>query len=211
MTDPIRILIIEDQTLMRQGLKTILDLEPGMQVVGEAADGDRGVHQALALRPDIILMDVQMPVLNGVEATAAICAAWPEARIIILTTFDRDDYVFQGIRAGALGYLLKDTPADDLIRTIRRVAAGEAFIQPEIASRTLRELLRPQQAPLEPLSDREREVLVLLAQGASNKEIAERLVISEGTVKNHVSNILGKLQAENRTQAAEIARKYGLA
>jgi DNA-binding NarL/FixJ family response regulator len=211
MTDPIRILLVEDQTLMRQGLKTILELEPGMAIAGEAAGGDQGVRLALALRPDIILMDVQMPGLNGVEATEAICAAWPEARIIILTTFDRDDYVFQGIRAGALGYLLKDTPAEDLIRTIRRVAAGEAFIQPEIASRTLRELLRPQHTPLEPLSDREREVLVLLAQGASNKEIADRLVISEGTVKNHVSNILGKLQAENRTQAAEIARKYGLA
>lgn len=114
------------------------------------------------------------------------------------------------MRAGALGYLLKDAPAEDLVLTIRRVSAGEAFIQPEIASRTLRELLRPRQTPLEPLSDREREVLVLLAQGASNKEIADQLVISEGTVKNHVSNILGKLQAENRTQAAEIARKYGL-
>lgn len=211
MTIPIRILIVEDQTLMRQGLKTILELEPGMEVAGEAADGDQAVRQALSLRPDIILMDVQMPGLNGVAATEAICAAWPDARIIILTTFDRDDYVFQGIRAGALGYLLKDTPAEDLIRTIRRVAAGEAFIQPEIASRTLRELLRPQHAPLEPLSDREREVLVLLAQGATNKEIADRLVISEGTVKSHVSNILGKLQAENRTQAAEIARRYGLA
>jgi DNA-binding NarL/FixJ family response regulator len=166
---------------------------------------------ALALRPDVILMDVQMPRLTGVEATEAIVAAWPAARIIILTTFDRDDYVFRGVRAGAMGFLLKDAPAEELIRTIRRVAAGETFIQPEIASRTLRELLRPESSPLEPLSEREREVLVLLAQGASNKEIAERLFISEGTVKNHVSNILGKLQAENRTQAAEIARRYGLA
>ncbi len=206
----ITLLLIEDQTLMRQGLRTLLELEPGMSVIGEAADGESGVRQALALRPDVVLMDVQMPGLNGVEATAAICAAWPAARVIILTTFDRDDYVFQAIRAGAMGYLLKDAPADELMRTIRRVHSGEAFIQPEIASRTLRELLRPQQGPLEPLSDREREVLVLLAQGASNKEIAERLVISEGTVKNHVSAILGKLQAENRTQAAEIARRYGL-
>ena len=209
MTD-ISLLIIEDQTLMRQGLRTLLDLEPGMTVVGEAADGQSGLRLALELRPDVVLMDVQMPGLTGVEATAALCAAWPAARVIILTTFDRDDYVFQAIRAGAQGYLLKDAPADDLIHTIRRVHAGETFIQPEIASRTLRELLRPQQSPLEPLSDREREVLVLLAQGASNREIADRLVISEGTVKNHVSNILGKLQAENRTQAAEIARRYGL-
>lgn len=209
MTD-IQLLLIEDQTLMRQGLRTLLDLEPGMRVVGEAADGQTGVRLALAMRPDVILMDVQMPGMSGVEATAALCAAWPTARVIILTTFDRDDYVFQAIRAGALGYLLKDAPADELMRTIRRIHAGETFIQPEIASRTLRELLRPQQALLEPLSEREREVLILLAQGASNKDIAARLVISEGTVKNHVSNILGKLQAENRTHAVEIARRYGL-
>ncbi len=210
--DVIRILLVEDQTLMRQGLRTILDLEPGLRVVGEAGDGGSGLHAALDLRPDVILMDVQMPVMTGVEATAAICAKWPEAKVIILTTFDRDDYVFQGVRAGALGYLLKDTPADKLIATIRRIHAGEVFIQPEIASRALRELVRPQTAnPLEPLSEREREVLVLLAQGASNREIAEKLVITEGTVKNHVSNILAKLQAENRTQAADIARRHGLA
>jgi RNA polymerase sigma factor (sigma-70 family) len=195
---------------MRQGLRTILELEPGLSVAGEAANGEEGVRQALALRPDVILMDVQMPGLNGVEATAAILQAWPEARIIILTTFDRDDYVFQGVRAGALGYLLKDTPAEQLVATIQRVHAGEAFIQPEIASRALRELMHPQAQPLEPLSEREREVLVLLAQGLSNREIAEKLVITEGTVKNHVSNVLAKLRAENRTQAADIARRRGL-
>ena len=206
----IRILLVEDQTLMRQGLKTILSLEPGMQVIDEAADGKSGMQKALELRPDIILMDVQMPVMNGVEATSAICAAWPDARVIILTTFDRDDYVYQGIRAGALGFLLKDTPAPRLVETIRTVHAGELFIQPEIASRALRELVRPEATPLEPLTEREGEVLVLLAQGMSNREIAERLVLTEGTVKNHVSSILGKLQAENRTQAADIARRYGL-
>ena len=136
MPNILSLLVIEDQTLMRQGLRTLLDLEPGMSVIGEAADGATGVRLALDLRPDVVLMDVQMPGLNGVEATAALCAAWSAARVIILTTFDRDDYVFQAIRAGAMGYLLKDAPAEDLIRTIRRVAAGETFIQPEIASRT---------------------------------------------------------------------------
>src|SRR5499427_5079829 len=162
--EPIRILLVEDQTLMRQGLKTILDLEPGLQVIGEASDGEVGVEAALELRPDVILMDVQLPKRNGVEATAAICAAWPQARVIILTTFDRDDYVFHGVRAGAVGFLLKDAPATHLIDTIRRVHAGEVFIQPAIASRLLRELVRPQESPLDALSEREREVLLLLAQ-----------------------------------------------
>lgn len=210
MKNTIQILLVEDQTLMRQGLKTILDLEPGLRVIGEASDGESGVRLALELRPDVILMDVQMPNLNGVEATAQLCRQWTEAKVIILTTFDRDDYVYQGVRAGALGYLLKDTPANRLIETIRRVHAGEIFIQPEIASRALREMMRPATSTAEPLSEREREVLVLLAQGASNKDMAEKLFITEGTVKNHVSNILAKLQAENRTQAADIARKQGL-
>jgi DNA-binding NarL/FixJ family response regulator len=208
--EPIRILLVEDQTLMRQGLKTILNLEPGLRVVGEAIDGEVGIRQALDLRPDIILMDVQMPGMSGIEAIAAICAVWPDAKIIILTTFGRDEYVFQGVRAGAMGFLLKDAPADHLVQTIHRVHGGEVFIQPEIASRLLRELITPQDWLIEPLSDREREVLVLVAQGYANREIAERLVLAEGTVKNHVSSILGKLQAENRTQAADIARRHGL-
>jgi len=210
MKNTIQILLIEDQTLMRQGLKTILDLEPGLRVIGEAGDGESGVQLALKMRPDVILMDVQMPRLNGVDATAQLCRQWTEAKVIILTTFDRDDYVYQGVRAGALGYLLKDAPANQLIETIRRVHAGEVFIQPEIASRALREMMRSTTAATEPLSEREREVLLLLAQGASNKDMAEKLFITEGTVKNHVSNILAKLQAENRTQAADIARKQGL-
>jgi DNA-binding NarL/FixJ family response regulator len=206
----IRILLAEDQTLMRQGLKTILELERGFEVVGEAEDGKATVKLALQLRPDIILMDIQMPQQNGVEATAAICRSWPEARVIILTTFDRDDYVFDGVRAGAVGYLLKDLPATKLVETIRCVHAGEVFIQPEIASRTLRAALRPEGGLIEPLSERERDVLVMLAQGIPNKEIADKLHIAEGTVKNHVSNILGKLQAQNRTEAADIARRRGL-
>ncbi len=207
---PIRILLAEDQTLMRQGLKTILELEPDFRVAGEADDGRAAVKLALQLRPDIILMDVQMPQLNGVEATTEICRSWPEAKIIILTTFDRDDYVFQGVRAGARGYLLKDLPAVKLIETIRRVQDGETFIQPEIASRALRSALHSPGEFVEPLSEREREILVLLAQGVPNKEIADKLHIAEGTVKNHVTNILGKLQVQNRTQAADIARRRGL-
>ena len=205
----IRVLLVEDQTLMRQGIKTILDLEPGIEVVGEAVDGLQGVQAALDLRPDVILMDVQMPRMGGIEAIQSIREAWNTAKIVILTTFGRDDYVFEGVRAGALGFLLKDTPADNVIDTIRRVNRGETFIQPEIASRLLRELIDPQ-VPIEPLTEREREVLVLLAQGCSNREIADRLVVAVGTVKNHVSNILDKLQVENRTQAADIARRRGL-
>lgn len=211
----IRLLIVEDQTLMREGLRTVLDLEPGMSVIGEASDGETGLHKALALRPDIVLMDVQMPSLDGVQATAQLCTRWPEAQIIILTTFDRDDYVFQAVRAGARGFLLKDAPVEELVDTIRRVHAGEVFIQPSIALRALREAVRPtaspQASPLEPLSPREREVLVLLAQGHTNRDIAEQLHLSEGTIKNYVTNILAKLQADNRTHAAVIAREHGLA
>lgn len=208
---PIRILLAEDQTLMRQGLRTLLDLEPGLRVVDEAEDGRSAVTKALEQRPDIILMDVQMPVMSGVEATSEICRTWPSAKVIILTTFDRDDYVFQGVRAGAMGYLLKDSPSERLFETIRRVHAGEAFIQPEIASRTLRASLHATSGTfMEPLSERERDVLVLLAQGVANKNIADKLGIAEGTVKNHVSNILEKLQVQNRTQAANLARSKGL-
>ena len=198
---PIRILLAEDQTLMRQGLKTILELESGFEVAGEAEDGRAAVKLALQLRPDIILMDVQMPQLNGVEATAAICRSWPEARVIILTTFDRDDYVFQGVRAGAVGYLLKDLPSQKLVETIRRVHDGKIFIQPEIASRTLRAALHSPGDLIEPLSEREREVLVMLAQGIPNKEIADKLGISYETVHTYIRRIYEKLQVRTRTEA----------
>lgn len=208
----IQVLVVEDQTLMRQGLKTILDLEPGMRVLADAVNGADGVRMALQHRPDVILMDVQMPEMDGVAATRAICEQWAGAKVIILTTFERDDLVFQAVRAGAMAFLLKDTPADDLIATIRRVHGGEVFIQPSIAVRALRELARPNTNAPEPdaLSEREREVLAQLALGLSNRDIAVRLSISEGTVKNHVSSILDKLHATNRTQAAEIARRRGL-
>jgi DNA-binding NarL/FixJ family response regulator len=222
---PIRLLICEDQTLMREGLRTVLELEPGFEVAGEAADGAEAVRQAERLRPDIVLMDVQMPRENGVQATAAITARGLPARVIILTTFDYEDYVFDAIKAGAVGYLLKDTPAAELVATIRRVHAGESFIQPQVASKVLLEFGRRTQGTAgtpattsserggaDPggLSEREVDVLRLLAQGASNRDIADRLVLAEGTVKNHVSNILMKLHAANRTHAANLARERGL-
>jgi len=207
----IRILLAEDQRLLRDGLRIILDLEPGLTVVGEAADGEEAVQRALELRPDIVLMDVQMPRRSGVEATALIAAACPGTRVIVLTTFDYEDYVFEAVKAGAMGYLLKDVPAPELIDTIRRVHAGESFIQPRVASKLLLELGRRSRAPQEEeLTEREREVLGLLAAGASNRDIGARLYLAEGTVKNHVSNIPGKLHAANRTHAVSLAREQGL-
>ncbi len=220
MTGTIRILINEDQMLMRQGLHTVLELEPGFQVVGEAANGEEAIERYNELQqqgkgPDVVLMDIQMPVKNGVQATAAITTAHPGARVIILTTFDYEDYVFEAIKAGAMGYLLKDVPAEELTSTIRKVYAGEPFIQPKVASKLLVEFGRKGRTTVnqstgsvdEELSTREIEVLKLLAAGASNREIADRLVLAEGTVKNHVSNILSKLHAENRTHAANLARE----
>jgi two-component system, NarL family, response regulator DegU len=220
MSSTIRILLCEDQMLMRQGLHTILELEAGFEVIGEAANGEEAIQKFDELRqqgrgPDIILMDVQMPRKNGVQATAAITTAHPSARVIILTTFDYEDYVFEAIKAGAMGYLLKDVPADELVSTIRKVHRGEPFIQPKVASKLLIEFGRkgrplPAQSANggeEELSTREIEVLKLLAAGASNRDIADALVLAEGTVKNHVSNILSKLHADNRTQAANLARE----
>ncbi|KPV52940.1 hypothetical protein SE17_12500 [Kouleothrix aurantiaca] len=211
---PIRVLIAEDQTLMRQGLRTILELNDGFVVVGEAEDGQQAIDRALALRPDVVLMDIQMPVLNGVAATAQLGQQLPATRVVILTTFDYDEYVFEGIKAGARGYMLKDIPAAELLATIRRVHAGESIIQPSIAARMIAEFGQRRAAPAshpdDALSEREREVLRLLAAGLNNKTIAAQLVLSEGTVKNYVSAILDKLHAANRTHATHIARKQGL-
>lgn len=210
----IRVLIAEDQALMRDGLRTILELEDGFSVVGTAADGEEALALALALRPDVVLMDVQMPRLDGVQATARLAAALPAARVIILTTFDYDEYVFEGVKAGARGYLLKDTPAPELLAAIRRVHAGESIVQPSVAARLIAEFSRQRGAPQPPedeaLSEREREVLRLISDGLSNREIAARLALAEGTVKNYVSAILDKLHAANRTQAARLAREQGL-
>ena len=209
----IRVLIAEDQTLMRQGLHTILELNDGFTVVGEAEDGQQAVERALALQPDVVLMDVQMPGMGGVEATAQITHALPATRVILLTTFDYDEYIFDGIKAGARGYLLKDMPMAELLDTIRRIHAGESIVQPSVATRLIAEFSRRHAAPPPPdesLSEREREVLRLLAAGWTNKAIAAELALTEGTVKNYVSTILAKLHAANRTHATQIARKQGL-
>lgn len=205
----IRILIVEDQPLMRRGMRTVLELEPGFAVVGEAASGSEAIRQAAALRPDVILMDVQMPGMNGIEATQQIVRAGLSSRVLILTTFDTEDYVLDGIRAGSAGYLLRDVQAEELCAVIRRVARGETFIQPAVAAKYLRllaERRKEDSAKDDPLSARELEVLQHLAAGDSNKEIAFTLGISENTVKNHVNNILGKLRVRNRTEAALKAR-----
>lgn len=210
----ISVLIVEDQTLMREGLRTILELEDGFSVVGTAVNGEEAVAHAMALRPDVILMDVQMPRLNGVEATARLTAELPAAKVIILTTFDYDEYVFEGIKAGARGYLLKDTPAAELLVAMRKVYAGESIVQPSVATRLIAEFShRRGAAPVpeyEPLGEREREVLRLLAEGLNNREISNRLGLAEGTIKNYVSTILEKLHAANRTHAARLAREQGL-
>lgn len=199
---------------MREGLRTILDLEDGFEVVGEAADGELAVAQTLALQPHVVLMDVQMPKLNGVEATAQITSALPATRVIILTTFDYDAYVFDGIKAGASGYFLKDMPASELLGNIRQVCQGESIIQPSIAARLIAEFSQHhgqrQQPDYESLTERERDILYLLAEGQSNRSIAEQLCLAEGTIKNHVSSILAKLHAANRTHAVRIARSKGL-
>ena len=209
---PIRVLLAEDQTLMRHGLRTILELEDGFEVVGEATNGREAVSRTLALRPDIVLMDVQMPELDGVAATAQITAQAPAAKVIILTTFEREEYVLEGMKAGAKGHLLKEIPADELLDAIRQVHAGECVIQPRLATRLIAELSRRSDAAqvYEPPTERELAVLRLLAVGRSNKEIGRELGLAEGTVKNHVSTILDKLQAANRTQAALTARETGL-
>jgi DNA-binding NarL/FixJ family response regulator len=217
MPEAIRILLVDDQRLMREGLHILLTLEPDLEVVGEAKSGEAALDAYEELRPDVVLMDVRMPGMDGVEATWRLRERWPDARIIILTTFDDDEYVFEGLRAGALGYLLKDVSGHDLAQAVRTVAAGGALIEPSVAAKVVAEFARV--APpartahpglAEPLSEREVEVLRLLASGLTNRQIGERLSISEGTVKNYVTNILGKLGARDRTQAAIRARELGL-
>lgn len=214
----IRLLLVDDQALFREGLRTLLGTQPDLDVVGEAANGQEAVRLAAELKPDVVLMDLRMPVLDGASATRRLRQMIPEARVIMLTTFDDDETVFDGLRAGAVGYLLKDTQAARLFEAIRAAARGESFLQPSIAAKVVAEFQRLAQRPAAPapssgesLSEREVEVLRLLSRGATNREIASTLVLAEGTVKNHVTNILGKLGVSDRTQAALRARELGLA
>jgi DNA-binding NarL/FixJ family response regulator len=217
MAKKIRILLVDDQRLMREGLRILLEMEPDLEVAGEAENGEVALEAYEALQPDVVLMDVRMPGMDGVEATWRLHERWPKARVIILTTFDDDEYIFEGLRAGAMGYLLKDVSGHDLAEAVRTVAGGGALIQPSVARKVVAEFARvasparPVEAGLpEPFSDREREILELLAHGLSNAEIAQRLSLAQGTVKNYVTAILQKLGARDRTQAAIRARELGL-
>lgn len=214
MTDAIRLLIADDHAIVREGLRALFATEPGLVVAGEAADGVEVVAQARALRPDVILLDMVMPRQDGLGAIAAIMRETPQARILVLTSFAEDEKVFPAIKAGALGYLLKDSTPQDLVRAIRSVHQGEASLHPTIARKLIRELTPPPlglKPAVDPLTEREIEVLRWVAQGLSNDDIAEKLVVSERTVRTHVSNILDKLHLANRTQAALYALREGLA
>jgi len=213
MTEPIRILIVEDHAIVRKGLYALLDAKPGVEVIGEAANGDEAVRKARALRPDVILLDLVMPHKDGIAAIREIKQEQPDARILVLTSFAEDEKVFAAIKAGALGYLLKDSMPEELLQAIQAVREGKPSLDPMIAFKLVQELDQPSNLPPteEPLTPREAEVLELVAQGLSNREIARRLVISERTVGQHVGHILTKLHLANRTQAALYALRRGLA
>lgn len=215
---PIRVLVVDDQPLVREGVRMLIDADPELEVVGECGDGTTAIAAARDLRPDVVLMDLRMPGLDGVAATAQVVAERPSARILVLTTFDDDDSIFAALRAGAVGYLLKDASSVELRRAVRDAAAGASPLQPAVATKVIGELARRMAqdpnplAPRDPnlLSDRERAVVRLIAAGSSNKEIAAKLFIAEGTVKNHVTHIFEKLGVTDRTQAALKARELGL-
>lgn len=210
---PIRVLIADDHPVVRRGLGSLINIRSDMELVGEAVDGVEAVDKARLLNPDVILLDLMMPRKGGLEAIGEIKQANPDARILVLTSFADDDKVFPVIKAGALGYLLKDSPPEMLLQAIHDVYRGESSLHPTIARKLIRELNQPPTLPPTeaPLTRREMEVLRLVARGLSNQEIATELVISEGTVRIHVSNILGKLHLANRTQATLYALQEGLA
>jgi len=217
MTAPIRLLIADDQRLMREGLRTLLELEQGFEIVAEAADGQAALEAYQMLEPDVVLMDIRMPGMDGIEATRRLIAGWPEARVIILTTFDDDANVFEGLRAGAIGYLLKDLSGHELAEAVRTVWNGGGLIEPSVAKKVMAEFARLHPAArqaneglAEPLTEREMDILMLVAKGLSNREIGNRLGLSEGTVKNYVTNVLQKIGVRDRTQAAIRGRELGL-
>ncbi|ANW19487.1 response regulator [Streptomyces clavuligerus] len=208
----IKVMIVDDQMMVREGFSVLLNAMPDIEVVGEAVNGREAVTKVAELRPDVVLMDIRMPELNGIEATREIAATHPEARVLVLTTFDLDEYVYQALRAGASGFLLKDASARQLAEGVRVVASGEALLAPTVTRRLINEFSKLAQAPriasvaqLGELTERETEVLALIAQGLSNAEIASHLVVAESTIKTHVSRILVKLGLRDRTQAAVFA------
>jgi NarL family two-component system response regulator LiaR len=209
----IRVLIADDHAVVREGLRTLINTEPGMRVIGEAQDGNEAIQQCVSLQPDVLLLDMVMPHKSGLEVIDAIRQENPRARILVLTSFASDDVVFPAIKSGALGYLLKNSSPQRLLQAIRDVYKGEPSMSPAIAKKLMLEMQRPTELPPtdDPLTVREVEVLRLLAQGLTNQEIAAKLVIGEGTVRTHVSNILSKLHLANRTQAALYALREGLA
>ncbi len=211
----IRVLIADDQALMRGGFRMILDAQDDIEVVGEAIDGRDAVEQHRRLTPDVVVMDVRMPAMDGIEATRRLAAAEPPGRVLILTTFDLDEYVYEALRAGASGFLLKDRPPEELVAAVRVVAAGEALIAPSVTRRLIEEFARrprPSAPPggLAELTEREREVLVLMARGRSNAEIASDLFVAETTVKTHVGHVLSKLRVRDRAQAVVAAYESGV-
>ena len=215
----IRVLICDDQDVVRKGLQIILQHSEGIEVVGTAVDGEDGVTQATALKPDVVLMDLKMPKLNGIHATRRIITALPKTKVVILTTYDGDDWVFDAIRAGASGYLLKDSEGEEIATAVREAVAGKSHLDPQIAGKILQEFNRLDHASVPPkpnapllaeLTEREISILQLMAQGKTNQEIAADLFLATGTVKNNISAILGKLQANDRTQAVLAALRQGI-
>ncbi|MEU9155848.1 response regulator transcription factor [Streptomyces sp. NPDC048417] len=217
-SSPIRVVIADDQQMVRQGFTVLLNAQPGLEVVGQAVDGLEAVVKVAELTPDVVLMDIRMPELNGIEATRRIVGERPDIKVLVLTTFDLDEYVYEALRAGASGFLLKDASADQLAEAVRVVAAGDALLAPGVTRRLIAQFSQLDgggvRAPLKTrvgdLTERETEVLTLIAQGLSNAEIAERLVVAEQTVKTHVGRILVKLGLRDRTQAAVFAYESGL-
>ncbi len=209
-----KVIICDDQAIVRDGLEMLFKLEPDFDIVGIAEDGAAAIEMVEKQKPDLVLMDLKMPIMNGVEATRQIRTKYPEVKVLVLTTYDDDEWVFDAIQAGASGYLLKDTPRDEVVKAIRGTVAGKTYVDPSVAGKVLHQASGHQTQPAtlitSKLTDREIEVLRLVAKGLNNTDIADRLFLSEGTVRNHVSAILAKLGVPDRTQAAVIAIQHGL-